>query len=309
MALFSGGRGWSRLVAEAVAEPSRFLTLVASLPHDYTITADNAYRWGNLVTSLLVTQRGLLLAAPLALIVFRLWWQAADARESPEGRRAKMIAAGMIGAMLPIVHAHTYAVMLMVGGGLAILSANRWMWLPFFTWSIALGLPQVWWLTGLGGVDTQRFLAWSFGWDRGDQNAALFWLKNTGVFIPLLVAALVWRDSDRAGHRRLVLWYLPFTLCFVIPNLFRLAPWVWDNIKVLVYWFIGSVPLVALGISRLSAKRAWGAPVAAALVVALTAAGALDIWRVASGAFESRISTGTASRSRRRSPVRPTRAR
>jgi hypothetical protein len=289
VALFSGGWGWSRLLSEAAGEPAGILPLLANLPHDYTITADNAYRWGNLVTSLLVTQRGLLLAAPLALIVFRLWWEAADAHESAEGSRAKMIAAGAIVAMLPIIHAHTYAVMLMVGGGLAILSADRWMWLPFFIWSLALGLPQVWWLAGLGGVDTDRFLAWSFGWDRGPQNPVLFWLKNTGVLIPVLIAALLWRDADPASHRRLVLWYLPFTLCFIIPNVLRLAPWVWDNIKVLVYWLIGSVPLVALAISRLSVKPIWGRPAAAALILALTAAGALDVWRVASGAFESRI--------------------
>jgi hypothetical protein len=290
VALFSGGWGWSRLVAEAASQPGGALALIASLPHDYTITADNHYRWGNLVTSLLVTQRGLLLAGPLALIIFRLWWQAADDRESPDDRHARMVAAGVIAAMLPIVHAHTYAVTLLVAGGLAILSTGRWVWLPFFAWSLALGLPQVWWLTSIGGVDTERFLAWSFGWDRGEQNAALFWLKNTGAFMPLLVGALVWRgDTERSTHRRLVLWYLPFTLCFIIPNLLRLAPWIWDNIKVLVYWYIASVPLVALAISRLSARRRWGIPVAAALVVGLIAAGALDMWRVASGAFESRI--------------------
>ena len=67
---------------ESWIEPAPWM-LLARLPHDYTITFDNEFRWGNIVTTLLVPQRGLLVGLPLALIVFRLWWAtdgASDAR-------------------------------------------------------------------------------------------------------------------------------------------------------------------------------------------------------------------------------------
>jgi hypothetical protein len=200
-----------------------------------------------------------------------------------------MIAAGVIAGMLPLIHAHSFAVVIGVAACLAVLSADRWIWLPFFAWSFSLGLPQIWWVAHSSGVQAGTFVDWSFGWDRGEQNAFIFWLKNTGVLIPLIIVALSWRGESPLVPQKLRLFYLPFVLCFVVPNLFRLAPWIWDNIKVLVYWFIASVPIVALVLVRLAQGRRWRGALAAALFISLTLAGALDLWRVASGAFESRI--------------------
>jgi hypothetical protein len=71
--------------------------------------------------------------------------------------------------------------------------------------------------------------------------------------------------------------------------MFRLAPWIWDNIKILVYWFIASVPLVALLLARLAQGRWWRQAVAALLFLSLTLAGGLDLWRVASRSIEAGV--------------------
>jgi hypothetical protein len=49
----------------------------------------------------------------------------------------------------------------------------------------------------------------------------------------------------------LLLFFLPFLLCFLISNVVKLAPWEWDNIKVLIYWFIGAIPFAAFVLARL----------------------------------------------------------
>jgi hypothetical protein len=145
----------------------------------------------------------------------------------------------------------------------------------------------MWWATRESAVQTGRFFGWDWAWDNGEENAVWFWLKNTGAFIPLLVVALAWRGRGRLVGPRLLYFYLPFTLCFVFPNLFKLAPWVWDNIKILLYWWIASAPLVALVLVRLWRSNGWPARLAAAaLLLSLTAAGALDVWRVVSRAVE-----------------------
>jgi len=115
-------------------------------------------------------------------------------------------------------------------------------------------------------------------------------MKNTGVFIPLLIAAIFWRD--RTGNylipERAWRFYLPFTACFVVPNLVRLAPWVWDNIKVLFYWYVVSVPLVALLLAQLwNSGRLWRWA-ATVLALAMTGAGGLDVWQVISRSTEYR---------------------
>ena len=292
LALFSGGLGWWRFAAEAVASDRGVMSFLARIPHDFTITPDSEFRWGNLVTSVLVTQRGLLLGMPLAMLVFTLWWQTLSAEEDQEDEQAghvRMIAAGVIAGMLPLVHAHSFAVVLGAGGVLCLLFPGRMAWYPFFAWALALGLPQVWWLSRMSSMNSRSFLAWSVGWDHGSQHPVVFWLKNAGVFIPLVVAGWLAGTRDHIRLRRLRRYYAPFVLCFVVPNLLRLAPWIWDNIKILIYWFIGSIPLAALALTRLARFGRVGRIGAVAAFVACTAAGALDLWRVSSAAFESRV--------------------
>jgi hypothetical protein len=288
LTLMNGGLGWGIFIRE-VMEPGGW-AMVAHLSHDYTMTRDNTFRWGNLVTTLLVTQRGLLLGLPLALVVFQGWWQAiSPSDDQRRDRRLQMIAAGCAAGLLPLIHAHTYAVVLAMAACLAVITRDPRLWMSFFVPSLALGLPQVWWVGQGGAVQSASFIAWSVGWDHGKQNVALFWLKNTGPIIPLIVIALCWRGQRPLVPRTLLMFYLPFTLCFVVPNLLRLAPWIWDNIKVLTYWFVASVPIVALLLARLSQSGRPGQLLAAILFVTMTFSGALDLWRVAANGFQARV--------------------
>jgi hypothetical protein len=130
------------------------------------------------------------------------------------------------------------------------------------------------------------FVGWHVGWDHGEQSVVFFWLRNTGLLIPLIVAAFVWRR--RGGGTlvpgRLARFYVPFALCFVVPNFLQLSPWIWDNIKFLVYWLAASTPIVALLIAHWWRRDGvWRGAVVPALVV-LTLAGGLDVWRVVSRA-------------------------
>ncbi|HEY0377741.1 MAG TPA: hypothetical protein VGC87_12520 [Pyrinomonadaceae bacterium] len=208
----------------------------------------------------------------------------------------RMAAAGAVAGLLPLVHAHSFVVVMVVGAGVALLTGLKdWRaWAIFFAAAVLIAAPQMWWATRGSSVRASDFFGWQFGWDHGEESVPWFWLKNTGLFIPLLVAALLWSERDgRATRplvpRRLLLFYLPFTLCFVVPNLIKLAPWVWDNIKVIYYWFLASAPLVALLIARLM-RGSWATrSVAIALLLSLTLAGALDVWSVASSAAEFRI--------------------
>ncbi|MBC7931894.1 MAG: hypothetical protein H7Z38_15140, partial [Rubrivivax sp.] len=202
----------------------------------------------------------------------------------------QMIAAGIICGLLPLVHAHSFVVMMAMGACLALMQgavvvartesasdeaaresvwARVWKvwrpWLAFAAVASVIAVPQMLWATRDSGVRAGQFFGWEFGWDHGTENIAWFWLKNTGVFIPLLVAALAWRAGEPVVSRRLLFFYLPFTLCFVVPNVYKLSPWVWDNIKILLYWWIASAPLVALALARLWRSRGWWRALAVAL--------------------------------------------
>ena len=382
--LLNGGFGWMMLWDDVGKVDGGVYQVLKRLAHSYTILPEieKAWRWGNSITSLLLTQRGFLLGIPLAVLVIQLWWEALTDTEtrghgetgkksskkdkadlpippSPRPRvSARMIAAGIIAGLLPLIHAHTFITLLMVATflvpwvywrawaayGLAILvgvflfllAANYeaggsvwvkvvfgallvgvivnlyfflpWphvrLWLCFFVAAIVIGGPQILWSTHKSAVKTQSFIAWQFGWDSDQQEmfgskpvgsqpidtvppfskwlqrlpyVAWFWLKNTGLFIPLLLIALVWKPDDYLVPRRLLLFYLPFTLAFFVPNFVKLAPWVWDNIKMLFYWWIVSAPIVALLVARLWEQHVGQKVLAASLLVLMTLAGTLDI--------------------------------
>jgi hypothetical protein len=196
---------------------------------------------------------------------------------SPSARR--MLAAGAVAGLLPLVHAHSFIVVMGVGACLALINWSRWReWLTFLIVASLIAVPQLLWSTHGSAVSTRAFIGWEFGWDSGHQNFFWFWFKNTGLFIPLLIAALLWKREDYLVPRQLLLFFLPFLLCFIVPNLVKLAPWIWDNVKVLFYWWLASAPIVALLLARLWEGTTWHRVAAGSLLVVLTLAGALDVF-------------------------------
>ncbi len=283
LVLLSGGLGFVWFLRDLRAYPGTAWELLARLPRDYTMLGAAGLRWGNALTTLLVPQRAFLLGLPLFLLVVTLWWDAVRDADVARARRT-MAGAGALCGLLPLAHAHGFVVLLSVGALLALLHPPRARWLVFFAAAIVVGLPQALWMAQGSATRAGGFVAWHVGWDRGELNPLVFWALNAGVFLVLYLAAL------GAGRRWLpegvARFALPFALWLAVPNLLRLSPWIWDNVKFLFYWYVASVPLVALLLARLSRLGAAGAAAAGLLLAASTASGALDAWRVASRSRE-----------------------
>jgi hypothetical protein len=300
--LLSGGLGWTMLAGDVQRGERGLIGTLTSLQHDYTITSDGPYRLGNAITTLLVTQRSLLSGLPLALIAFILLWRLVQSPPAPlEGGKRNgvlrffaanrvALAAGVVTGMLPLIHAHSFVVVMGTAFLLGVVFRqwrdSRWQsWALYVIVALTLALPQIWWSTHDSVANAGMFFGVELGWDHGDTNIVWFWLLNTGLFIPLALLGGWWLWSGRAGRdrrRAAVLFCAVFVTWFVVPNVFRLAPWIWDNIKVLLYGFVGALPLVAYGLARLlRAPGAWR--VAGALALAsLLLAGSLDVWRALS---------------------------
>ncbi len=291
--LFSGGLGWLLLFDDARTTEGGLFAVLGHLTHDYSIGVA-PFRWGNAVTTLLVTQRSLLLGLPIALIALTLLWKLihVDASRVAAVRPpAVALAAGLLTGCLPLVHAHSFIVVMGTAFLLGILfrqwREGRWRWwLVYVVAALTLALPQIWWSTHDSLASAGTFFGIEFGWDHGDENIAWFWFVNTGLFIPLAVIAAIWPRRPWPASRSLLLFTLAFSAWFIVPNVMKLAPWVWDNIKVLVYWFVGFVPLVALLLSKLLRSGPVLKVAGVSAMLTLTLAGTLDVWRVVSGQTE-----------------------
>ena len=304
--LLNGGLGWVLLFDKAGKNEGGLYGVLLDLPPSFTVIPETTWRWGNAISALLVPQRGFLMGLPLATIAFTQWWIATEKERPPESSKKKtrasekkktlwneppashfplntrrMIAAGVAAGLLPLVHAHSFVVVMAMAACLALLHVRWREWFAFFAVASVLAIPQLLWSTSHSAVDASTFFAWEVGWDHGQENPIWFWFKNTGVFIPLIFAAVLMKGDRYLVGKRLLLFYLPFTLCFIIPNFVKMAPWIWDNIKVLYYWWLASAPLVALLLARLWRQGPIRRIIAVFLFVCVTFAGALDVAGIA----------------------------
>ena len=158
-------------------------------------------RWLNFITSQLIPQRGILLGLSLSIIIYFLLW------------KKKPAPAGIIAGLLPLVHAHSYLVTLMIGG----LSGWKFL-LPVLT----LGLPQI---------------GYVYGWAVGKDFLAVdtFWLKQWLNLWPILAFLVLGLINSPKKLRR---FSLPFWLVFLAANFFRFQPYDWDNTKLLIHWYL-----------------------------------------------------------------------
>ena len=290
LTLFSGGLGWLVFVQDALQSEAGVLGSLGSMTRDYTIVPEGPFRWGNAITTLLVTQRSLLMGLPIALLVMILLWRLIHRERASGGVGATRlaVAGGLLTASLPLVHAHSYLVVLGTAFLLGVLFRQwrdgRWRaWTWYVLIAVGLALPQVWWSTHDSVASAGTFFGLELGWDHGQENPIWFWFINTGLFIPAALAGMFVALRDRPARRSLVLFSTAFLAWFLVPNALKLAPWVWDNIKVLFYWYVGFVPLVAYLLARMLRSTAPARLGAVALVIVLTLAGGLDVWRAASG--------------------------
>jgi len=297
----SGGLGFLWFFSDFGAQAKGFADFLFSLPKDYTI--GDEFRWGNSLVTLFLTQRSLLLGMPLTLAVLGFLWKifTAEATETAEEKglspsllhSSTPLLLGAIAGMLPLIHLHSLFVLFVVAGFLFLFRPAKWReWLLFGLGVCLIAVPQlIWSITG-SASNAAEFFQIHIGWDAGQTNLIWFWIKNTGLAIPMIAAGfyLLFRHSEPAKKENAELskasltvqFYMPFLFVFILANIAKLAPWQWDNIKVLIYWFVGSLPFIAFALAWLWRKSKSARIAAIACFVALIFAGGLDVWRTVS---------------------------
>ena len=167
----------------------------------------------NFITAQLIPQRSQLLGLVVAGLIYLLLW------------RKQLISAGILAGLLPIIHAHSYLVTLMIGA---------WFGWKFLLPALFLGLAQIAYIYGFdSGKD---FLAWDPSWLKE-------WWRLEPM-LPLLIWGLI------SAPPKLKKFSLPFWLMFVLANLFRFQPYDWDNTKLFIHWYLIASIATALVLVR-----------------------------------------------------------
>jgi hypothetical protein len=283
--LLSGGLGFVYLFG---AIGSQGLSALVHLPREYTLDRDLNYQWLDPVLAYLIPQRSTLFGFSLALIVLLLVWLAVRERHAWPA----FLFAGVVAGLTPAFHVHAYGTIVALSAFWFLFNRRR-EWLAFFIPAIALGVPVLLWmwppannsLCGNGAsihgycielgwlsyTDWQRDGILFFGPD-----FVWFWIKNTSVLIPLILAGHL---LNRRVPTRFATWFAPMWLWFLVPSVIVLQPWDWDNTKFFIFFaLLGSI--VAGAVLADMFQRGGASAVAAALLLLVSVlAGGLDLAR------------------------------
>ena len=192
----------------------------------------NAAAWKNFFLSLWITQRGFLFALPAGVYVVKMITEELLGERSLS--RHEKITCAVLWSALAWFHLHTFFIV-SLALGICILVYKKlrpmlWILLPVGI----VGLIFVWFSTN--EFSRVKVLHFRWGWVAGDENFFRFWLINLGPWILLGVSGifLVLRKSFAYLRPMAVV----FSVLFLVFTFVMVAPWDWDNIKVLLWMYL-----------------------------------------------------------------------
>ena len=289
--LLGGGLGFVYLIGDI---DKQGVGALIHLPREYTLNRDLNYQWLNPVLAYLVPQRTTLFGFSLALIVLLLVWRAT--REGL-GWRAYLFA-GIVAGLTTSFHVHAYGTVVALAAFWAVFHRRReWWW--FFVPALVLGLPVLAWLWPPASTCLDRSSSMPFclqpgwmsynDWVRDGAIWAVpdfvwFWIKNTSLLVPLIIAAQV---LNRWIPTRFGTWFAPMWLWFAVPSVFVLAPWEWDNTKFFIFFALFGAIMVGALLAELFKRGTEARWLGASLLVLLVLSGTADLVRASDYSMSS----------------------
>jgi hypothetical protein len=227
--------------------------------------------WKNLFLTMLVTQRGLLYSLPAGLVLMTVWRARLAGADGP---RLPGLAQAALYAGMPFFNAPAFLFLSALLAACFVAGWSRVLRRPFLVVGL-LGVIPATWLVHLvtAGFTAPGALRFAPGWMQGD-GGWWFWLWNFGIFLPLAVwlGFEVFRRGGADRATRVI--YVTSAGTLVFCFLFLLAPWPWDNTKLMIWGYLGLAPLLW---EKLLARRTFLIRAAACFLLFASGAVALAV--------------------------------
>ena len=246
-----------------------------------------ALGWKSIPLSMFVTQRGLLYAIPAGLLLLAVWraqWFRGPDEPEPAVRMPVWVQAALYGTM-PLFHLHTFMFLSALLGWWIVLGTEvsprlRHEALDLVLWAVLPATVCVSLVTGLfqRGQSAAGVVHLLAGWMQGHEGFFRFWFTNFGILPVLAVALLAWtvvRYRDSAAARNAFGFVFPSLSVFGIACVVMFAPWEWDNMKIMIWAYMGILPF--LHEMLLAIPGTAGAPVRAVCYVMLFFSGLVSL--------------------------------
>lgn len=237
-ALWRWGRGFA-VAAFLFAGGISALALFFGVPYSAT---EEGVVWKNLFLAMFVTQRGLLYSLPAGLVLLSVW--RAQLRGDNEGPKLVLPAQVALYATMPLFNAPAFLFLSAVLGACFAAAWKTGRVRSFFAVGAASVIPATWLVAMVTGNFTAhsalRFLpSWM-----PEIAGTWFWLWNFGLLLPLLIVLGYVVLRPGGGDAAARVFYLTGAGTWVFCFLFAIAPWPWDNTKLIIWGYLALVPLL-----------------------------------------------------------------
>ena len=221
-------------------------------PFQFTHLSEHHIEFSNLIADFLLPQRVIifgLIFTCLALIFIWNYWETKKVKN--------LFWAGVVIGLMPFIHTHLFLALIIFCFSLFIIQ-----WLVFKEFKlkdwvicalpvIVLSIGPVLWLFPL---NNKSFFRFQLGWMTQGEFFWWFWLKNLGLYFIFLILTLI-KLPKLDSHYKITSFYGASLILFVLPNIFVFQPWVWDNMKIFVFWFLLSVIIIAFYLNNLWERK------------------------------------------------------
>ncbi|HSD98571.1 MAG TPA: hypothetical protein VLB73_02640 [Patescibacteria group bacterium] len=163
--------------------------------------------------------------------------------------KSMQIVLGTLLGFLALWHTLIYTISFFLLGSISLQIKYFFKYIPFFFISLCIGVPAVLLLDKFPIVFKPGFvLSNTLSLER----LLLFWGWNLGVGIVLIPLGFIF------AKKNMKLFFVPIFLLFIVPNLFQLAPYMYDNHKFFSIWIIFANMLSALALATIWNKKLLG---------------------------------------------------
>ena len=206
--------------------------------------------------------------------------------------------AALVISILPLIYTHDFLAMcllafiLMLGEFIGAAYKKKWRdllailkrWSLFFALPVLiLGVPQFAIVFPWG---REHFIRYQFGWMKGGENIFGFWFRNIFPAIFIFPAAYAMAPKK---HRT---FYNALFAIFILANLIVFQPYDYDNMKFMLWWYLGSLILSVMLFQYAIDTWKWkGAIMTTVLFFSMTLIGGISVYRATQASWSWRLFT------------------
>jgi len=188
--------------------------------------------WKNIFLSMWLTQRGLLFALPMGILLLHLHWKSLEQNRRWTQNQKYLVA--LLWMALPFFHLHSF-LLVSFFLGLQCLHFKDWDLVKTLRWVLPLAvLPILRSQSEAGSA-----IHWSLNWMAPENDPWLFWFRNFSFWLVIPLVVILQASIRRRSLQQNELWMVAL-LGFgtILLTALMLAPWDWDQTKVFLWLYL-----------------------------------------------------------------------